>query len=295
MRSPLPGLTYRHLDVFTQMPYSGNSVAVFLDCAGLDTSQMRRVTQEMRHFESIFLEPMRAERTVRARVFDLSDELEFAGHPLLGAASALHERYGGDGEQVWTLVLSTRSVQVATAWRNPYYAAVLDQGSPEFLGTISPERAAGFAGALNLAADDLAPGLPLAVVSTGLRYLIVPVRRGLERAHIVQHGFEAMLATVGAQFVYVVDVEALEGRHWTNDGLIEDVATGSGAGTAGAYLVRHMRIPPGHEFSLHQGRFTGRPSQVRVCVNGRPDAIGSVLVGGDVAVVGGGTLVSLPT
>jgi trans-2,3-dihydro-3-hydroxyanthranilate isomerase len=86
----------------------------------------------------------------------------------------------------------------------------------------------------------------------------------------------------------------MEGRHWTNDGLLEDVATGSGAGTATAYLVRHGVREPSTEWILQQGRFTGRPSEIRVRANGTPAAISNVLVGGDVALVGQGTLNAIP-
>jgi len=85
-------LEYQHVDVFTSRPYGGNSLTVFPNSRGLTSAQMLAVTLEMRHFESIFLEPTEDARTVKARVFDLIEELDFAGHPIIGAASVLHER-----------------------------------------------------------------------------------------------------------------------------------------------------------------------------------------------------------
>jgi PhzF family phenazine biosynthesis protein len=70
---PLP-IGFHHVDVFTPRPYSGNSLAVFPDAAGLTGSQMERITKELRHFESIFLE-RDGERACRAWVFDLNEEL----------------------------------------------------------------------------------------------------------------------------------------------------------------------------------------------------------------------------
>jgi trans-2,3-dihydro-3-hydroxyanthranilate isomerase len=91
-----------------------------------------------------------------------------------------------------------------------------------------------------------------------------------------------------------VDLQQLEGRHWTNDGLLEDIATGSGAGTAAAYLVRHGVIEPNVERILQQGRFAGRPSEIRIQANGTRADIRNVLVGGDVTLVGHGSLHVLP-
>jgi predicted PhzF superfamily epimerase YddE/YHI9 len=116
----------------------------------------------------------------------------------------------------------------------------------------------------------------------------------LERAAIVQPGFEALLASVGAKFVYVLHVPTREGRTWDNDGRVEDVATGSAAGPAAAYLVRHGLASPSEEITLNQGRFLGRPSELRVRVEGAAgDAgnageIAAVYVTGDVRMVARG-------
>jgi trans-2,3-dihydro-3-hydroxyanthranilate isomerase len=287
-------IDYVHVDVFSPRPFTGNSLTVFPDSAALSAEQMLAVTLEMRHFESIFLEPTREPNTVGARVFDLLGELDFAGHPLLGAACVLHELRGTAEMERWSFVLRRKTVTVATERRGSGYSAVLDQGRPEFLGELAAESRAEFAAAPGLEAGDLSPRYPPEVVSTGLRYLVFPIESGLERAGIRHRDLGALLATVGAEFAYLLDVNALEGRHWNNDGLTEDVATGSGAGTAGAYAVKHGLVAPGEEFILHQGRFTSRPSRIRVRGEGSPSDVTTVLVGGDVAMVGRGTLLALP-
>ena len=73
-------LEYFLVDVFSPIPYSGNSLPVFPDASGLSPGQMLHITQELRHFEAIFLESTDHMNTVRARVFDLFEELPFAGH-----------------------------------------------------------------------------------------------------------------------------------------------------------------------------------------------------------------------
>jgi predicted PhzF superfamily epimerase YddE/YHI9 len=133
------------------------------------------------------------------------------------------------------------------------------------------------------------------VVSTGLRYLVIPVSApALTRAAVTATDFADHLAAVGAQFAYLLDPDGPEGRHWTNDGRTEDVATGSAAGTAGAYLARADRAVLNQPFTLHQGRFTGRPSQIEVEPRGSAAGITRILVGGWVAPVAKGTLRSLP-
>jgi trans-2,3-dihydro-3-hydroxyanthranilate isomerase len=92
----------------------------------------------------------------------------------------------------------------------------------------------------------------------------------------------------------LLDESAVEVRHWNNDGIIEDVATGSAAGTIGAYRLRHGLVRGGEIFILHQGQYTGRPSKLRVLAEGSANRVETVKVGGDVSFVGHGTIEVLP-
>src|SRR5262244_3257356 len=78
------------VDVFTSTPYRGNSLTVFPDAGDLSITQMAQITGELRQFESIFLKPTGRQDHWRARIFDLFEELDFAGHPVIGAAAVLH-------------------------------------------------------------------------------------------------------------------------------------------------------------------------------------------------------------
>lgn len=285
-------IEYLHVDVFSQAPYSGNSLAVFPNAGGLTGDQMLHITQELRHFESIFLEPGERSDTVRARIFDLFEELPFAGHPIIGAAAVLHHASARSEPQTWRAELASKVVSITTERTARGYVGMLDQGAPEFLGVVTEREA--FARAFNLTPGDLRPDLPLEVVSTGLRYLIIPVMAGgLERARILSDLTE-LLRGVNAKFAVLLDEAALEVRHWNNDGVLEDVATGSAAGTIGAYRLRHGLARGGASFLLNQGRFTGRPSTLRVQPEGTPEIVHTVKVGGDVALVGRGVLDVLP-
>jgi trans-2,3-dihydro-3-hydroxyanthranilate isomerase len=285
-------LEYSHVDVFSRAPFGGNSLPVFSDAANLTTEQMLRITQELRHFEAIFLQPTDEAGTVAARIFDLFEELPFAGHPVIGAAAVLHMRSQATGAQRWRFELPSKAVEVSTEVTGEGYSGWLDQGAPEFLGTVDDRER--IASAFNLEPQDLDGDLPLEVVSTGLRYLIVPVAPNtLARARI-SLDITGLLHGVGAQFAVLFDESSVEVRHWNNDGIIEDVATGSAAGTVGAYRLRHGLVDGGQTFILSQGQFTGRPSELRVRPEGAPTHVETVHVGGDVSVVGHGTLTGLP-
>ncbi|MGW7439142.1 PhzF family phenazine biosynthesis protein [Streptomyces sp. NPDC054849] len=194
-------MRFHHVDVFTGRPYSGNSLAVFPDADALTGAQMQAVTRELRHFESVFLvRDGASERTRRARVFDLAEELDFAGHPLIGAAAVLHALHGGADHETWTLRLPARTVALTTERRGPRrYESLLDQGAAAFLGRPDPH---GLAALFALEPDDLDPALAPEVVFTGLRYLVLPVRGdALARARVTTP-LEVPLARLGAQCAY---------------------------------------------------------------------------------------------
>jgi trans-2,3-dihydro-3-hydroxyanthranilate isomerase len=288
-------MDFQHVDVFAERPFSGNSVTVFLGDGTMTTSQMLSVTQEFRHFESIFLEPTADEGRWWVRVFDLVEELDFAGHPILGAAAVLHDHVGGDATRQWTIDLPRKTVTVRTTRDATGFSATLDQGRPRYGQVITGTAAAPILDGIGLDAADLAPGLYPAVVSTGLRYLLLPVSSAaLGRAVVTAADFGDRLAAVGAQYSYLLDPDGLEGRHWTNDGRTEDIATGSAAGTVGGYLARAGRVALNQPFVLRQGRFAGRPSQIQVEPRGSGIKTDRVLVGGHVSMVATGTLRNLP-
>jgi trans-2,3-dihydro-3-hydroxyanthranilate isomerase len=283
---------YIHVDVFSARPYSGNSLAVFPNSEGLTADQMLRITQELRHFETVFFVPTGKASVVRARVFDLFEELPFAGHPLIGGAAVLHQQAGRAGPQTWTIELATKTVTVNTDRSEEGYCGLLDQGTPEVLAPM--DRHDALPEAFGLSHSDLHPGLPPQVVSTGLRYLIVPVASGVLGRARIRRDITPLLSGIGAQFAVLFDEAALEIRHWNNDGIVEDVATGSAAGTIGAYRLTHGLARGGETFILHQGQYVGRPSALRIQPEGTAESIRTVKVGGDVALVGRGTLDVLP-
>jgi len=282
-------LEFRHVDVFSRRAFQGNGLVVVLDSDELSPELMQAATREVRQFETVFLSDVDlGQRSARLRIFTEDEELDFAGHPVLGAAAVLHRLLsGGQPDEQWTLSVAGRTIDVRTslgAGRAGWVDVEMDQGVPRFGQTVMGERADALSSALGLTLDHRHPTLPMQVVSTGLAYLIVPVASGLEAARIRHPDFELLLREVGAKFVYVLDPERPEGRTWDNAGRVEDVATGSAAGPAAGYLMHHGVRRDDEPLLIHQGQYTGRPSTIRV----RPEPDGRLWVGGPVATVAEG-------
>jgi len=80
---------YVVVDVFTDVPLAGNQLAVFTDARDLTSEEMQSLAREMNFSETVFVLPKQGEGHVRIRIFTPTDELPFAGHPVLGTAFVL--------------------------------------------------------------------------------------------------------------------------------------------------------------------------------------------------------------
>jgi trans-2,3-dihydro-3-hydroxyanthranilate isomerase len=170
-----------------------------LDAEHLSTTVMQELTREVRQFETAFLTGVDLPgRAARLRIFTEDEELDFAGHPVLGAAAVLHSLLpASDAEQSWALAVAQRTVEVRTRGADRWVDAAMDQGVPKFGPAIAGDLAQAYRDALNLAHGQLHPALPMQVVSTGLPYLIVPVQSGLDSARSVTRASKGFLTRAG--------------------------------------------------------------------------------------------------
>lgn len=256
----------------------------FSDYNSLNTHEMLSLTQEMRQFESIFASVSTSGISVRARIFTVEEELDFAGHPIIGLAAHLHEESGDCNPKEWVIDLNKNSIHVKTKKTDKYFHASMAQGKPEFIKTLRDHDNAEILLALNLESKNLA-NYPLEVISTGLPYLIVPITSGIENAKISVADFSSLLERFGAKFVYVFDVINFEGRTWDNAGAVEDIATGSAAGPTAAYVYKHQLSSPDKPIIISQGRFLGRPSEIEAYVETQQNSVFNIWVSGEVVKV----------
>lgn len=277
----LRGIKAKLVDVFADRKLSGNGLTIFWDFENLSSKDMQILTQEMRQFESVFVQRGAQSNSFKARIFTMEEELDFAGHPLIGLAAHLHEEYGSKKRHEWRIELKSKNIHLISNAKGRCYSAAMEQGAPEFIRVLKPSENHEVLSALNLNKNNVAK-TPLEVISTGLPYLIVPVTNGIEHARIKSTDFESVLKQFGAKFAYVLDVNTFEGRTWDNEGKVEDIATGSAAGPAAAFLFKAELVSAHKPFQIKQGRMVGRPSTMDVFIKAGKYVIDNIIVSGDV-------------
>jgi len=285
-------MRYFHVDVFSGRPLAGNGLAVVFPEREIESSMLLEIAREFKQFETSFIYPAR-DGVFPVRIFTVDEELPFAGHPLLGSAATIHRLYfAGDARAAISVSLGDRIVELESlivqsggSLSCQGCSVTMNQGKPDFIASIDRSHAAKIAESLGLSADDIDARYPLETISTGLPYLLVPLKSGLDRAQISRPDFESFLSSFGAKFAYLFDPENLECRTWDNAGRVEDVATGSAAGPLCAYLVKNGYRAEGERISLSQGRYAGRPSKIEGVVKN-----GSVFISGEVALFASGEM-----
>jgi trans-2,3-dihydro-3-hydroxyanthranilate isomerase len=281
------GLRVTWLDVFTDTPLAGNALAVVQGADGLDEEAMLRFARETRLSETTFVQaPTREGADYRNRIWMMSGELPFAGHPSLGTAVAVaHARGEREARYVQETQAGLQPLEVELAGRRA--RASMLQEPAVFGDELDPAEALA---PLGLQAADAHPDLAPQVVSTGVRQLLVPVRDAgvLERLAPEREPVRALLEANEAVTVYFTACDRGAGTaqaraFFLNPGAVaEDPATGSAAGPLCAYLHRRTGAP---RLRIEQGVAMGRPSVLDCSMEGD-----RVRVGGDVVVVVEGTL-----
>lgn len=78
---------FHQVDVFSEVPYKGNPLAVVVDAEGLSPGAMQHFANWTNLSETTFLlPPTHPQADYRVRIFTGSEEFPFAGHPTLGSA-----------------------------------------------------------------------------------------------------------------------------------------------------------------------------------------------------------------
>lgn len=287
-------LIYRWVDVFAENSMEGNQLAVFTHAPGLKDHVMQSIAREMNLSESIFITGEETSedggKVFSARIFTKSRELPFAGHPTLGATHVLREMHGMDTIR---LKLKAGIIPVQFSQLQGKAFGEMRQNDPVFGQDHDPSKIATL---LRLTPEDLDGRLPVQTVTTGNPFVMVALRKlnTISSINPDLSGMEDYLKGSDAKGFYLTTLDTqgsgaiLRSRMIDSDG--EDPATGSAAGPAAAWLLKHGILKPRERQWIEQGMEMGRPSRIYVrgtMSEGKP---ADIMVGGRCFTTGQGEI-----
>lgn len=296
------------VDAFTCEPFHGNPAGVVPDADGLAEAAMQRIARELGASETCFLLAPARGGDLRLRYFTPAREVPLCGHATVAAVHVLAAEgrlrpaaAAGEGVEVAAARLETGAglLPVEARWEGGRVTALLGQPAPRFrpFGGDAAEVAA----CLGLPpAAIAAAGLPVALASTGLWHLLVPVA-GLEAVRRAAPDLTRLARLNEALGVHTTHVYALEALDPAADlharsfapaiGVAEDPQTGTASGALAAFLAAlGLLVPAGGlgqpsparpgavRLVMEQGHELGRPGRIEVEVvagEGLPPAAAS--------------------
>ncbi len=256
--------TFFIVDVFAETKYAGNQLAVLIDPGDLSSADMQNIARETHFSETTFVSPeANREGSYDVRIFTPGTELPFAGHPTLGTAFVVSHQVARTAPA--TVVLNERAGPIPVTCADDVWW--MKQNAPTFGESIDPHIGAE---TLSLTREDVDDRFPMQFVSTGLPFLIAPLKTlaAVKRAQPNWTKFVSSGRPITPRAILLFCPETYDGRNQLNArvfvegyGIVEDPATGSGNGCLAAYLVRHRYFGrPQVDIRVEQGYEIARPS-----------------------------------
>ncbi len=305
----MPTLEYYFVDVFAEKKYSGNQLAVFRNAEGLTKEQMQTIAFEINFSETTFI----ATDEVRnggfdVRIFTPGAEIPFAGHPTLGTTYIIKEKILQQNAERIILNLGVGQIPVDLTYANASLSDLwMKQKNPTFINTLSPEEVIPV---LGISAVDLDANFPIEEVSTGIPFIIVPLKSldvlrkievNRERYNEFIHRYNPDLENpdvnnTPATAFFVFCPEAYEAENDLNArmfdgffGIPEDPATGSANGCFLSYLLKHNYFKKSElNLRVEQGYEIKRPSLIKIRGKKLSETEFDIFVGGKVQMVANG-------
>jgi trans-2,3-dihydro-3-hydroxyanthranilate isomerase len=265
---------YKVVDVFTQIPLEGNPLAVFSDAADLDASTMQRIARELNLSETVFIVPSRrADCVARLRIFTPRREMDFAGHPTVGAGFVLVQQgCVSPGSQNFCVEELVGAIPV-----------IVDEEERSMLWLKTPPLQDGpaidkceAAAVITLAPSELADSTAQ-VLSAGNPTLFIALKdkSAVDKAALDSPKWAAVKRQYGLDpmcvFVFAPTSKGAYSRMFAPDyGIFEDPATGSSTGPLAVYMMRHgmTSAKAGSRLVSEQGAQMGRRSILHVRLHG---------------------------
>jgi PhzF family phenazine biosynthesis protein len=219
----------------------------------------------------------------KLRFFTPIEEVELCGHATIGAFSVLlNEGYIETGDYTQETKAGILKVEVKED-----SLIMMEQTKPEFYEIVEIEE---IAKSLNINLNDINEKLPIQIVSTGLRDILIPIK-SIEILNTIKPNFNLVSETsrkydaVGYH-MFAIDSPDKREIYCRNlaplYGIDEEAATGTSNGALACYLYKYKTfdLSNSNEIIVKQGYSMNKPSEIIVKLITKENNIIEVRVGG---------------
>jgi trans-2,3-dihydro-3-hydroxyanthranilate isomerase len=290
-------MKYFIVDVFGKEKYSGNQLAVVLPDHEIQQETMQRIAAEFNFSETTFINTgEKLSNGYNVRIFCPRNEVPFAGHPTLGTAFIIRDEIIKNSIEKIVLNFKIGPITVTFDSNDDSETLWMRQIQPEF-GKIYDAKE--ISRVINVSPDDIDDAYPVQEVSTGLPFVLVPLKNllAVKSSSINIESYNRVFIKGREKPIFIFCPETYEPENQINCrmfahifGISEDPATGSANGCLAGYLVHYHYFKKGTiDVRVEQGYEINRKSLLYLKAEKEIDRI-NIRVGGKVIKIAQGTL-----
>jgi PhzF family phenazine biosynthesis protein len=269
------------LNAFSKDSKGGNPAGVVLDADHLLEAQMKAIAQVVGFSETAFVTSSKM-ADFKVRFFTPNGEVDLCGHATIATFFLLSTlkriNIGTYTQETKAGILTIESLKNGTLF--------MHQTMPEFFEHVSKDEVVQ---SLNIPIEFVDQDLPIQIVSTGLRDLIVPIR-SLSDLHFIMPDFDAISRlskkyNVVGYHVFTMETNFESTAHCRNFapllGIPEESATGTASGALSSYLWKHQLATDFTKPMVYeQGYSMNEPSEIFSILKIEDGVVVEVKVGG---------------
>jgi len=270
------------LNAFSENSLGGNPAGVVIDSKHLSKDQMQKIAKSLGLSEVAFVQKSTL-ADFKIRFFTPNAEIDLCGHATIAAFSAL-KKFGFLSSTKYTQQTNSGVLSIEIKKDG---SVLMEQNLPKFFQKISAKE---ISSSLNIPLNFLDLTLPIQIVSTGLKDIIVPIKN-LSKLNSIKPNFEKISLiskkydAVGYHLFACVEKENITASCRNFAPLYdipEEAATGTSSGALGCYLFQNKKIDERQASKLlfTQGISMGKSSKILVKLKVSQNKISKVRVGG---------------
>ncbi len=257
----------------------GNPAGVVLNAPQLRIQEYIEIAKTVGFSETAFVFQSKS-ADFKVRFFTPVEEVNLCGHATIGTFFTLYKT-GTITAGNYTMETKAGILNIDISEEGTVF---MEQPNPIYYQKIKKTM---IADSLNISPAELPPDLPLQIVSTGLKDLIVPVL-SLDHLNKLKPDFDKIAKIsrendIVGYHLFAVDDEKIYCRNFAPLlGINEESATGTASGALAGYLFKHTIMEMKKEISLHfyQGFSLDKKSQIDVHITTENRQIKQIKVGG---------------
>ena len=270
------------INSFAKCREGGNPAGVVFNADALSEDDMKKVAGLVGFSETAFI--MKSNLAdFKVRFFTPNDEVDLCGHATIATFSTLlSQGCIKPGKYLQETKAGVLSVELKGD-----LSIMMNQNAPSYFETIGKQE---IADSLNITTAEMMEDLPVQIVSTGLRDILIPIKT-IDMVNAIKPNLQ-MVSKISSKYNAIgYHIFTLKSLNSANAycrnlaplyGISEESATGTSNGALACYLFKYGKIQSDHTTHIvfEQGYSMGKPSEIIVDLITKDTEVIEVKVGG---------------